>query len=102
MSSWIIGRKLNSLRTCWLTRRSVGGGLCLVRCAGLRRRAKNGVAASSLIGSSVRAAGSLSSNPRTGAEVKVPARAMPHFKIGKRIFECLNDVKGSRGLDLSY
>lgn len=29
-------------------------------------------------------------NPRTGAEVTVPARDVPHFKTGKELFDRLN------------
>lgn len=29
-------------------------------------------------------------NPRTGAQVKVGERNIPHFKIGKQLFELLN------------
>ena len=32
----------------------------------------------------------LAKNPRTGAEVKVEERKIPHFKTGKQLFESLN------------
>ena len=32
-------------------------------------------------------------NPRTGAQVKVDARNIPHFKTGKQLFELLNKKK---------
>lgn len=32
-------------------------------------------------------------NPRTGEQVKVDARNIPHFKIGKQLFELLNKNK---------
>ena len=32
----------------------------------------------------------IAKNPRTGAQVKVEERKIPHFKIGKQLFESLN------------
>ena len=32
----------------------------------------------------------MAKNPRTGAQVKVEERRIPHFKTGKQLFELLN------------
>ena len=32
----------------------------------------------------------MAKNPRTGAQVKVEERKIPHFKTGKQLFELLN------------
>lgn len=29
-------------------------------------------------------------NPKTGETVNIPERRMPHFKIGKELYECIN------------
>ena len=35
----------------------------------------------------------LAKNPRTGEQVKVEERRIPHFKTGKQLFESLNNKK---------